>query len=75
MKIELKPCPFCGGEARFYYCDAKGRFASRDSSVAFIGGLPLDHKRIVCEKCGVRTKQYKTDKGVWNAWNRRADNA
>lgn len=67
----LKPCPFCGGSPRVYFCDARGDYMTRDQGVVYIGGRVIDHKKIVCEKCGVRTKQYKTNKGAYNAWQRR----
>ena len=33
---------------------------------------PLTHKMIYCRKCGVHTKAFLTDRGLFNAWNRRA---
>lgn len=54
---ELKPCPFCGGEARllphiFY-------------------GLKNTYG-VECSKCGVMTMQfYDTERDAEKAWNRR----
>lgn len=67
---ELKPCPFCRGEAKVYVCDGSGSLWSTIGT-ASIGGRPLTHKLIMCTKCGVRTKAFLTDRGVFNAWNRR----
>ena len=68
---ELKRCPFCGGEAKLFVCDGSGSFWSTVGT-ASIGGRVMSHKLIRCVKCGIRTKAYLTDKGVFNAWNRRA---
>lgn len=64
---ELKPCPFCGGEAECSY------------SMATID-LDMRPVRIVCKECGATTKLIKvsnkycaTDKAV-EEWNRRTDN-
>jgi Lar family restriction alleviation protein len=71
--MELKPCPFCGGEPQVFACDGAGCFYT-SVGTAQIMGRKTDHKLIRCKKCGIRTKAYLTDKGVFNAWNRRADN-
>ena len=70
--MELKPCPFCGCEAEINACDGAGLFHGK-VGMASIGGRPMTHKLIICKKCGVRTKAYLTDRGVFNAWNRRAN--
>lgn len=59
---ELKRCAHCGGKALVHRCAANGR------------SYDVTHLYIECEKCGIRTKVYATDKGAFNAWNRRADN-
>mgnify|MGYP002764086978 FL=1 len=66
---ELKPCPFCGGEPKLYFCDGSGRYY--DIGAAAFYGREMTHKLIRCSKCGVRTKAYLTDRGVFNGWNRR----
>lgn len=68
---ELKPCPFCGSEAKLFYCDTDGKYRSNVSG-SILHGIKLDYKVIVCEKCGVRTKTYSTNR-VFNAWNRRLE--
>ena len=63
--IELKPCPFCGGEAEYF--DERIYIMNN----AFLMGVK-------CKKCGGAI--FDSDKAhcpndVFNAWNRRADNA
>ncbi len=56
-----------------FVCDGAGSFYSNIGTVQMMG-RKLDHKLIRCQKCGIRTKAYLTERGVFNAWNRRADN-
>ena len=56
---ELKPCPFCGGEAE----TKRHKF--------FVGS---DTYGVVCTKCEARTSQFfDTQAEAIEAWNRRAD--
>lgn len=72
---ELKPCPFCGGKAKAYKCDATGQYYTEvHDFIKRLAGRDLTHRFIKCYKCGIRTKVYATDKGAFNAWNRRVDN-
>ena len=60
MKIELKPCPFCGGEAMMW-----GKFDP-----------PCNDKyTISCSSCGVSTPTYRSKEAVAETWNRRANMA
>lgn len=57
--VELKPCPFCGGEAKCY--DYAPTWATT-------------HKWVVeCSICGGTTSPCKTKKKAIEAWNRRKD--
>lgn len=69
---ELKPCPFCGGEPLIQVCDGAGMYHSRIGT-ASIGGRSMTHLLILCKKCGVHTKAYATERGLFNAWNRRME--
>lgn len=69
MANELKPCPFCKGKAVVFTCDGSGSFFGQRNCVFY--GRKLDHLLIKCSKCGIRTKAYKTEKGLFKAWNRR----
>lgn len=63
MRNELKPCPFCGGEAIIH----KRAYDNR-------GGLPHDFT-VYCDKCHASVRHYyPTEKEAIEAWNRRADN-
>jgi Lar family restriction alleviation protein len=84
-ETELKPCPFCGGEAEFTMGEA---FPSRDT------GEMMLRVRVMCKECRARmetfttvkieikngkllTKSIHATKGVktlYSRWNRRADN-
>lgn len=70
---ELKPCPFCGGKAKVKVCDSSGAYYA-DIGTEMLHGRQMTHCLIHCEKCRVRTQTYLTRSGVFNAWNRRADN-
>lgn len=69
---ELKPCPFCAGKAQVLACDASGVYFS-SLGTPVLRGRKLTHRLVRCTKCGVRTKAYLTVRGLWNAWNRRAE--
>lgn len=62
---KLKPCPFCGGNGAMLPCDGHGQPTIRRRET---------HYRVLCLKCKVRTNAYLTEKGAFNAWNRRTDN-
>lgn len=54
---ELKPCPFCGGEATVFIKDWDNR---------------ADEYKIVCMKCGVQQEEFRHEKAkAIEAWNRR----
>ena len=58
---ELKPCPFCGGEARAFRCEESGTF---DVQCQQCGAIPF---------IGSRTSEKKTMADVIAAWNARAE--
>lgn len=67
MPIELKPCPFCGGEAKEKYIKRKLRFRIRSH-------MDITHfVYIKCNACGVTTAVRETRENAAETWNRRAD--
>lgn len=60
MTDELKPCPFCGGDARAFYCEESGTF---DVQCQKCGAIPF---------IGSRTSEMKSLDAVIVAWNTRA---
>lgn len=66
--IELKPCPFCGGEA----------IISRNDMI--IKRKTQRCAWVYCQKCGAKTPYYMRSnfehymRSAIEAWNRRADN-
>ena len=64
MSEELKPCPFCGGEALF------------ETNQAISSHIEYEAYRVSCWTCGVRTGWHALSEGkkhVIEIWNRRAD--
>lgn len=60
----LKPCPFCGGEAKFHAC---AEMENETMAVVYNGNVGIH-----CTLCGVATLPYDTSTEARNAWNRRA---
>ena len=61
MSEELKTCPFCGGEAKAFYCEESGTF---DVQCQQCGAIPF---------IGSRTSERKTMADVIAAWTARAE--
>lgn len=69
---ELKHCPFCGGNALMRICDRFGRNETNpNAKMSEEKRKLLSEYKVMCFRCGARTKSYKTLKGAFNAWNRR----
>ena len=60
MPIKLKPCPFCGGEAKVF---------KHKKTMASFGTL-FSHE-VECAYCFCRTGLYPSEEKAVNAWNRR----
>ena len=62
--VELKPCPFCGGEAEFLYHSRIKR------------PVIYDFFRCGCKECGLRyPKFFRVEREAIEAWNRREGEA
>lgn len=59
MKIELKPCPFCGGVGRVYTFDHGD-------------GVPAYN--IMCRTCALDMGHFESMEELAGVWNRRVDN-
>lgn len=71
----LKPCPFCGGEATICVSDGSGSVWTKDLETTILRGRRMTHCFAMCKKCRIRTQSYLTRRGMFNAWNRRASDA
>lgn len=57
---DLKPCPFCGGEAHLV--------------IRHNEDLSWVRYYIYCRRCDARSGKHKTAEHAHNSWNRRVDN-
>ena len=77
-KLELKPCPFCGGGAAF----AGGNYIIPVMNHESIVDVELEYwpVRVVCKSCLASTNEFcaenddKNYEDAAKAWNRRAGN-
>lgn len=65
MDKELKPCPFCGGEAKLRQYREK----------FLLDNKPRDCYMVLCKEkdCGCGTSYEKTSEKAIAAWNRRQE--
>lgn len=63
--VELKPCPFCGGEASINF-DSEAIVDSQGRQWAY---------NVVCDKCCAISGLAYSIEMVIELWNRRVDNA
>ncbi len=60
---ELKPCPFCGGEAKVHTGEKFFLIGEEECSI------------VVCKSCLATSRYFHTSKEAIEAWNRRTNNA
>ena len=81
MAEELKPCPFCGGEARLVVCDSEGNVHDESYEADPYSGLSyaiVHGSDDCCGECPVSTSDplpwlYETREEAVAAWNRRSE--
>ena len=81
MAEKLKPCPFCGGEARLVVCDSEGNVHDESYEADPYSGLSyaiVHGSDDCCGECPVSTSDllpwlYETREEATAAWNRRAE--
>lgn len=59
---ELKPCPFCGGNANL--------IKNKDFDMRFYCVIP--YYFVMCSQCRAQSNKLETDKEAIEAWNKRA---
>ena len=72
---ELKPCPFCGGEAeikrgQIYYTACVQAHCTKCG--ASMPKVPINHQMYICGKTVTLSEEKAIQKAA-NDWNRRAD--
>lgn len=60
MSEELRPCPFCGGEADVHY------FAHDDSECTVMCSNPNCRASVSARSCGSMTTAYNRARKLWN---------
>ena len=81
MGETLKPCPFCGDEARLVVCDSEGNVHDESYEAEPYSGLSyaiVHGSDDCCGECPVSTSDllpwlYETREEATAAWNRRAE--
>lgn len=81
MAETLKPCPFCGDEARLVVCDSEGNVHDESYEADPYSGLSyaiVHGSDDCCGECPVSTSDllpwlYETREEATAAWNRRAE--
>lgn len=68
--IELKPCPFCGGEVSIFK-DNHNKYAIKCFNCRMYFGIEVEHD---CELEEGWYSTFDTVDGAKEAWNRRAEN-
>jgi hypothetical protein len=68
MKTKLKPCPFCGREAKVHEVDWDCHRPAEPYLVRCEGGYAYIKNE---EGCGAETLSYATEELAIAAWNRR----
>jgi hypothetical protein len=68
---ELKPCPFCGGEAKIVSRSTEVKKVNFGTAEVFSTDI-LEWCKIKCSDCGCSTDRYANVGGAIKWWNKRA---
>lgn len=64
MSLNLKPCPFCRGEAKTHAC---AELCNEKARIIYAGKYGVH-----CLECGVATPPHDSEEKAVEAWNKRA---
>lgn len=68
---ELKPCPFCGGEADYYTYEQEHDLYD-SNTLGFLETYETTEHCVGCEECLAMVGPFVTKKQAIKAWNTRA---
>lgn len=68
---ELKPCPFCGGEAKIVSRSTEVKAVNLGTTEIFSTDI-LEWCKVKCSECGCSTDRYSNVGGAIKWWNKRA---
>lgn len=68
---ELKPCPFCGGEAKIVSRSTEVKAVNLGTAEVFSTDI-LEWCKVKCSECGCSTDRYSNVGGAIKWWNKRA---
>lgn len=71
MTNELKPCPFCGGEAELFESEESDDVYDPDT-LGFLDTYYVTVHCVICRSCGIEGIYNSQDKAI-EAWNTRAE--
>lgn len=68
---ELKPCPFCGGEAEYYTYEQEHDLYD-SNTLGFLETYETTEHCVGCEECLAMVGPFATKKQAIKSWNTRA---
>lgn len=69
---ELKPCPFCGGDAKTYDYEGKRDIYDPDT-LGYVDAEYFTRWGCGCEVCGAMVHEKRSEAEAIEAWNTRAE--